>query len=350
MALYRINNERIAGVERTTFSKQGFKERQDLQRLLKDQIEIISPNTLIVAEEFGEWEDSRRRIDLLGIDKEANLIVIELKRTEDGGHMELQALRYAAMISMLTFDKLVEIYADHLEENKEDAYRKLQNFLQDGDNYKEEIGKEVKIVLISAEFSKELTTTVMWLRNEYKVDVKCIRLHPYVNNGEVFLDIQTVIPLPEVADYQIKISEKKQEEREIRESSKDYTKYNLTILNESYTNLSKRGLMFYIISKAVKTGIRPQQLMETMTWRQNRLFKEFEGTLNELDVHSLLMQDNEGGQIPRIKRYFSNEEELLYSDNKTYVLSNQWGVRTIESVEAIKSRFPELNIQIKAVL
>jgi len=64
---------------------------------------------LVVSEEFGDWEDSRRRIDLLGIDKAANLVVIELKRTEDGGHMELQAIRYAAMVSKMTFDRLVEV-------------------------------------------------------------------------------------------------------------------------------------------------------------------------------------------------------------------------------------------------
>ena len=75
--------------------------------MLKAQIDEIVPDTLVVAEEFGDWEDSRRRIDLLGIDKNANLVVIELKRTQDGGHMELQALRYAAMISALSFDKLV---------------------------------------------------------------------------------------------------------------------------------------------------------------------------------------------------------------------------------------------------
>jgi hypothetical protein len=47
----------------------------------------------------SDWEDSSRSIDLLCIDKQANLVVIELKRTEDGGHMELQAIRYAAMVS-----------------------------------------------------------------------------------------------------------------------------------------------------------------------------------------------------------------------------------------------------------
>ena len=36
-----------------------------------------------VAEEFSDWEDSHRRIDLLCLDKDADLVVVELKRTED---------------------------------------------------------------------------------------------------------------------------------------------------------------------------------------------------------------------------------------------------------------------------
>ncbi|MFC1693507.1 hypothetical protein ACFL1R_08390 [Candidatus Latescibacterota bacterium] len=70
------------------------KERGDIQRLMRKQIEVISPDTLVIAEEFSEWEDSNRRIDLLGVDKKANLAIIELKTTTDGGHMELQAIRY----------------------------------------------------------------------------------------------------------------------------------------------------------------------------------------------------------------------------------------------------------------
>ena len=36
---------------------------------------------------------------------DANLVVVELKRTEDGGLMDLQALRYAAMISAMPFER-----------------------------------------------------------------------------------------------------------------------------------------------------------------------------------------------------------------------------------------------------
>ncbi len=101
MPIFEVTSDAIRKIEETTFSAVGIRERADLQRLLRKQIDIISPETLIVAEEFGEWEDSKRRIDLLGIDRSANLVVIELKRTEDGGHMELQAIRYAAMVSTM---------------------------------------------------------------------------------------------------------------------------------------------------------------------------------------------------------------------------------------------------------
>jgi RecB family endonuclease NucS len=103
MAIYEISSDKFRKIDETSFSGAGLRERQDLQRLLRSQIEIVAPDTLVISEEFSEWEDSNRRIDLLGIDKNAKLVVIELKRKEDGGHMELQSIRYAAMISTMTF-------------------------------------------------------------------------------------------------------------------------------------------------------------------------------------------------------------------------------------------------------
>ncbi|HEX8772446.1 MAG TPA: hypothetical protein VF735_02505 [Pyrinomonadaceae bacterium] len=99
--------------------------------MLKKQIDIILLETLIIAEEFGEWEESKRRIDLLGLDKDANLFVLELKRTEDGGHMELQAIRYAAMVSTMTFDRAVDIFSRYLAQNgiNDDARTAILDFL-----------------------------------------------------------------------------------------------------------------------------------------------------------------------------------------------------------------------------
>ena len=90
------------------------KERQDLQGIFKSKVDVLAPDLLVITEEYGDWEKSQGRIDLLALDRDAKLVVIELKRTADGGHMELQALRYAAMVSTMTFRQAVEAYRGFL--------------------------------------------------------------------------------------------------------------------------------------------------------------------------------------------------------------------------------------------
>lgn len=214
MALYELATDEIIKINETSFSEVGLRERDDLQRLLKSQIEVIAPDTLVIAEEFGDWEDSRRRIDLLAIDKDANLVVVELKRTEDGGHMELQAIRYAAMVSTITFDKAVEVYSQYLKRlgQENDACKSILEFLDWDEPDDDQFAQDVRIVLASAEFGKELTTAVMWL-NERDIDIKCVRIKPYRDNGRVLIDVQQIIPLPEAEAYQIQIREKETRER-----------------------------------------------------------------------------------------------------------------------------------------
>ncbi len=192
-------------------------ERSDLQQFLKRQIDIIAPNTLVIAEEFSQFEDTRRRIDLLGVDKDANLVVVELKRTKDGGRMELQAIRYAAMVSNMTFEQALDVYKQYIEDEKldEDAEESLLDFLDWEAPKDDEFNQNVKIILASEEFSKELTASVLWL-NERELDINCFRMQPYKLNDELLLDVQKIIPLPETEDFQVKIRQKQQQERKSR--------------------------------------------------------------------------------------------------------------------------------------
>ncbi len=129
MAIYEIGDNGMKPLEKTFYGFEGISERRDLQRLIKERVEAVAKDVLLIAEEFCNWEDSKRRIDLLGIDKQANLVVIELKCADDGSHMELQAIRYAAMVSAMTFDKAVETLSVFLQGDEADTRAKLLDFL-----------------------------------------------------------------------------------------------------------------------------------------------------------------------------------------------------------------------------
>lgn len=110
MPLYEVGKQGLHRRPTADFATLAMYERADLQRLLRDEISALGEDLLVIAEEFGSWEDARRRIDLLVLDKSGRLVVIELKRTDVGGHMELQAIRYAAMVSSMGFDEVLEAY------------------------------------------------------------------------------------------------------------------------------------------------------------------------------------------------------------------------------------------------
>jgi hypothetical protein len=216
MAIYKLTKDALTALTETKLEAEGILERKDLQRLLRSQIQALDPDLMVISEEFGDWVESSRRIDLLCLDKNANLVIVELKRTEDGGHMELQAIRYAAMVSKMTFPQLISTYESYLKsigESTEDAQNRILQFLEWDEPQEDKFAQDVRIVLASPNFSKELTTSVMWL-NDFDIDIRCVRLKPYRDDdGLILLDIQQVIPLPEAAQYQTQLKAKDQATR-----------------------------------------------------------------------------------------------------------------------------------------
>jgi hypothetical protein len=218
MSLYRITTDTLEPVSRTTFAAESLLERKDLQRLLKQNIAVLGEDLMVVAEEFGNWEDSNRRIDLFCLSKDASLVVVEIKRTEDGGHMELQAIRYAAMVSAMTLDQVIQAYARERGCDLEEARSEILRFLGLDAEEAGTLSGEVRVILVSANFSTEVTAAVLWL-NKQGLKIRCIRLRPYRTDDSVFVDAAQIIPLPEAAELEPKWREQEQEKQRAARSS-----------------------------------------------------------------------------------------------------------------------------------
>ena len=349
MAIWEVRAGAIHPLDETTFSAAGVRERDDLQRVLRDNVKAIAQDTLVIAEEYGDWTDSRRRIDLLGIDTQANLVVIELKRTEDGGHMDLQAIRYAAMVSTLTFARAVQIFQDHLTklERNEDARALLLEFLGWDEPKEEEFATDVRIILASAEFSKEVTTAVIWL-NDHGLDIRCVRLKPYRMEGRLLLDVQQILPLPEATEYQVQVREKEAERRQARVSNADFTRYDLQISGKLYKALGKRHLVYRAVRAAIEQGASPDELTPLMPRGPARwVVMDGNPTSSEFREYLLTLKTPSGGSYePR--RYFLEDDELLRHKGRTYAFSNQWGGEpAFQVVRAIAAKYPQLGLTLE---
>ena len=224
MAFYQIeDNNKILEIKPRSFIELGMGERKFLQPIIRDNFSDLFPNLFVISEEFSNWQESLRRVDLLAIDKEANLVVVELKRVEDGGHMELQAIRYAAMLSMMTFDDVVVAYekllgnhdvAEYWGHSPSEARSKICGVLGISIDEEKQISEFPRILLIAPSYSREITTTVLWL-NKTGMSIRCFEVKPYLIDSKQYLDFEQVIPLPSAEEYMVKMREKSAKSDEI---------------------------------------------------------------------------------------------------------------------------------------
>ena len=171
MAIYRITDgKNFEQIPEISFEAEGIWERRDLQRMLSVQPDVLEEGLFILCNEYSYWEETNRRIDLLALDKEGRLVVVELKRSDwDDSHMELQAVR-AALVANMTVEQAIDAHRMYLAVGG--ASKATQNpassttwagtmtdALIDSEN--------PRIILASANFSKELTTSVLWLRSSW---------------------------------------------------------------------------------------------------------------------------------------------------------------------------------------
>lgn len=222
-----IAKNSIVAIERKSFASLSYSERKHLQEWIASSPECLGEELLIIEKEFDGFDETRERLDLLAIDKDGQLVVIENKLDDSGRDVVWQALKYASYCSALTRTKIVDIYRGYLQRRgiDDDPEALLCEFLEIEDIADTLLnpGSEQRIILIAANFRREVTSTVLWLRN-HRIDIRCVRATPYKFDEEVLLNFEQIIPIPEAADFMIGISEKSAEARGV--SGSDVVRYN----------------------------------------------------------------------------------------------------------------------------
>jgi hypothetical protein len=343
MPLFAMTREELIECKPVTFAHLEIREREGLQHVLRDHIEVLGDELLVISEEYGDWEDARRRIDLLALDKQRRLVVIELKRTESGGHMELQAIRYAAMVSAMTFDQVVAAHEAYLAKRglsgAGEAADVIRGFLELPPEDEADISTDVRILLVSGDFSREITTVVLWLNRFDGMDIRCVQLVAYEINGKAYLDIEQVIPLPQAADYQIRIQKKDLQQKKA-EGGADWTRYQIIVDGEVGPPLRKRQAVLTMIQKISQKGIRLEAVSRILPPSRLRVVPA------QLDDPTAIGDALRAQGVNEPERYFSDAPFI--EDGKTYVLTKMWGRGTEPALSALRDTFTAAGVSFQA--
>lgn len=226
--VYDKKSKIIEPCKETNLKAHSLLERQDLEKWIEDYPEMLGEDLIILTTEYDRFDKTSERLDLLALDKEGNLVIIELKRDDSGKYVDLQALKYAAYCSTLRLQDVIELFHKYLCQRdkkitKEEAQQRILDFIET-DEF-EEINEKPRIILVSKEFRPEVTACVLWLR-KFGLDITCVKLSPYeLNDGTIALDSSILIPLPEAKEFMIQAEKKENVEYSHTVSQTEYVNF-----------------------------------------------------------------------------------------------------------------------------
>jgi hypothetical protein len=286
-----IENKRLIKLSPTQFSTLKLKERYDIEEWIEKTPEILGEELLIISKELTL--PSGIRLDLLAIDKKANLVIIELKKDDSGTDVEWQAIKYTSYCSNFLQEDIFKYYAEYLQSDKDKAQLKIEEFI---DEEIDKLNEEQRIILVSKEFHKDVISAVLWLR-DYEIDIECVRLELHLDqDNQLFITPDLIIPLPEAKDYiQKKETKEKEAKRSIRSS------FSLEKSNLPNDELEKR--LINTLQRETDLILRVTAFLEIIS-SEERPFKREE-------LRSKLFEKGIGVDIGQSGRYLSNISQFL---------------------------------------
>lgn len=229
--MYSLNGGAPIKLEAVSFSDLKWKE-SDIEELIRKNVDMLcddEDSMIIVGQQVQDV--NHKRSDLTAIDQNGNIVLIEIKRDVQDilsrkEQLEFQAIRYAASCATIkTTDELIQsIFAPYVEKHRtefnepqltssEIAKRILADFMKQ--NNIKSFNVKQRIILISSGFDSQTLSAVAWL-NSNSVDISCFQLCPLKFGGDIFVDMNRILPLTEYEDYYVDIADPTNPQKSIK--------------------------------------------------------------------------------------------------------------------------------------
>jgi hypothetical protein len=185
---WQIANGKLTAVN-SSLPENNRKEREDLERWIKSNPEILGEDIAIIGEQI---QTKSGPLDFLGIDNNGNLVIVELKRDHLPREVLAQAIDYASDLSSWEIDKLSEMCQAFTGQNLEDYF--AQKF---PDISIEELGinQAQRLLLVGFSIEESLNRMIEWLSSKYSIGINAIILkYIKTSNGDELLSRTVIIP------------------------------------------------------------------------------------------------------------------------------------------------------------
>jgi len=184
---WQIVNGNLEPIQ-TSLGKEGRTEPYDLEPWIASNPSIVGSDVSIIGRQVMSKSGA---IDLLGIDRSGNLVVIELKRDKIPREALAQAIDYAADVADWGIDKISEITSEYRNKTLEDLF---SDIFPEVDVETLNVNNTQRIILVGFSVESSLERMIEWLSDGFGVNINAVVLN-YIKtaNGDELLAKTSII-------------------------------------------------------------------------------------------------------------------------------------------------------------
>jgi len=187
-AMWEVRDGRLQAVARVRLDNEDRLEDwlAENPRLLGLEIMIIGRQVLT---------DHGGRIDLLGIDRNGDLVILELKRDRTPREIVAQILDYASWIADLTTKRVHELALEHLSRRLSECFE--ERF---GESIPENLNGSHSMVIIASELDEASKRIVQYLSTEHGIGINTAFFNVFRQDGREFVVCDWLMDEQQVAE------------------------------------------------------------------------------------------------------------------------------------------------------
>jgi hypothetical protein len=177
---FQIDVWQVEGNTLSTIDKAKLDAESRLEEWLANDIRLIGLEMLVIGRQVSTSNGGR--IDLLAVNRHADLIVIELKRDRTPREVIAQILDYASWVRHLDYEEISAIASAYLKKSLADAFGDFFN-----ESLPENVNTAHSMVIVASEFDESSERIVQYLADEYKVGINVVFFTYFKQDGNELL-------------------------------------------------------------------------------------------------------------------------------------------------------------------
>lgn len=172
------------------YAKKTVDKEKHIEDFLEKNVKVLDPNIFVIGRQVRT--EGNNSIDLMGMDRDGNAVIIEIKRGRTARQVVSQALDYAVWAEGADYDVLNDIAKKSHLGKKDDLYGLFQSKFR---AVPEPWNANQKIYIVAEQIDEKTLEVASYLRRR-SVDIKCVEFNFYGDAGNEIVHVNFVVGDP----------------------------------------------------------------------------------------------------------------------------------------------------------